>query len=249
MDHFGEELKASQHFRGLFVFPTKNEADGASVLRLALAYRRAISIDSFLSMLGIPYSLMDTVNHFYGEIATSVHILDVVEAVTSSLDINTYMMCSCFMEYNSEIVNTIVETVKVAFASGLTTAAIFGKKHKNGNPDQWLHIRPFFPIIVKLCDRILLNTRYTKSCIFSFKFNKISELYEKLHASSAWLQRYVPTTLFTKIGALPPFYRSAVKTAKAFSNDFFKRIKSAMEVSEHLLYILYFSALFVYFFG
>ena len=177
MDHFGEELKASQHFRGLFVLPTKNETDGAPVLRLALAYRRAISIDSFFTMLGIPYSLMDTVNHFYGEISTSVHILDVVEAVTSSLDINTYMMCSCFLEYNSEIVNTIVEAVKVAFAAGLTTSAIFGKKHKTGNPDQWKHIRPYFPMIVKLCDRILLSTKYTKSCNVSFRFNRISELY------------------------------------------------------------------------
>ena len=219
------------------MLPTKNETDGAPVLRLALAYRRAISIDSFFTMLGIPYSLMDTVNHFYGEISTSVHILDVVEAVTSSLDINTYMMCSCFLEYNSEIVNTIVEAVKVAFAAGLTTSAIFGKKHKTGNPDQWKHIRPYFPMIVKLCDRILLSTKYTKSCNVSFRFNRISELYEKIQASSAWLQRFVPVTLFTKIGSLPPFYRSAVKTAKSLFNDFFSMLKSAMEVSS--LYVKY----------
>lgn len=229
MDHFGDELRASVHFRGLFVFPIKNETDDAPVLRLALAYRRAISVDAFFTMLGIPYSLMDTVNHFYGEIATSVHILDIVETMTSSLDISTYMLCSCFFEYNREIVNTVVEAIRVAFAAGLTTSAIFGKKHKAGNPDQWAHIRPFFPTIVKLCDKILLNTKHTKSCSVTFKFDKVSQLFEKLHAGSAWLQRYIPTTIFTKIGALPPFYRASVKKLKSYYNDFFKLLKTGME--------------------
>ena len=231
MDHFGDEFRASQHFRGLFVFPSKNEADETPVLRVALAFRRAVSIDSFFTMLGIPYSLMDTVNHFYGEIATSVHILDIIETTTASLDISTYMMCTCFLEYNSEIVNTIIDTVRVAFAAGLTPAVIFGKKNKSGNPDQWAHIRPFFPIIVKFCDKMLQYSKFTKSCMVGLKYAKISELYEKLHASSEWLQRYIPTTIFTKIGALPPFYRASVKKLKSYYNDFFKIIKCDLEVT------------------
>jgi hypothetical protein len=91
LHHFGAELDGSQHFRGLFIFPAVNETDGRPVFRLCLAYKRAISIDNYVKMLGIPYSIDEFVNHFYGEISTNTHVLDITENCNSAFDTYMYM--------------------------------------------------------------------------------------------------------------------------------------------------------------
>ena len=103
LHHFGAELEGSQHFRGLFIFPTMNETDGRPVFRVCLGYKRAISLDSYVKMLGIPYAIDEFVNHFYGEVSTSMHLLDIVESSNSSFD--TYMHITVRIYYFMDYMN------------------------------------------------------------------------------------------------------------------------------------------------
>ncbi len=89
--HFAEELQRTPHFRGIFVFPTINETDDMKVIRICFGFKRTVSVDSYLKMIGIPYGTDDLVNHFYGEISCNTHILDIVESLYSSFDTSFYM--------------------------------------------------------------------------------------------------------------------------------------------------------------
>ena len=90
ISHFGDELQRTPHFRGIFIFPTINETDQMKVIRICIGFKRTISIDHYLKMVGIPYGTDDMINHCYGELSTNMHIVDIFENLYSSLDTSFY---------------------------------------------------------------------------------------------------------------------------------------------------------------
>lgn len=94
LHNFGDELQSTPHFRGLFVFPTINETDQMKVIRICLGFKRTVSIDSYMKMMGIPYGTDDIINHCYGEISSNMHIVDIVENLYSSFDTSFYLTVS-----------------------------------------------------------------------------------------------------------------------------------------------------------
>lgn len=79
LHHYNEEFSKNAYFRGIYCFPAVNTTDNAEVLRLAIAFKRQISVDSYLESCLIPYCLHDIFFHFSGEITSSVHISDMFE--------------------------------------------------------------------------------------------------------------------------------------------------------------------------
>lgn len=86
LHHFGDEFQKTPHFRGVFVFPTTNETDQMKVIRICLGFKRTVSVDSFLKMVGVPYGTDDLIGHCYGEISSSLHLTEIVENVYTAFD-------------------------------------------------------------------------------------------------------------------------------------------------------------------
>jgi hypothetical protein len=84
--HFSAELSASEQFKGIFVFPTVNEGDGSRVIRCALCYKRAASVDMFLEHLHMDCTLGDIVTIFTGGLFANVHIAEMVESAKAAID-------------------------------------------------------------------------------------------------------------------------------------------------------------------
>lgn len=86
LDHLGEEFNRSQQFRSIFIFPSKNVVDSTPVIRLAITFRRHISVDSFLEMMHLPYRLNEIVSHFSGEISSNMNIIEMFDKTSIPLD-------------------------------------------------------------------------------------------------------------------------------------------------------------------
>lgn len=86
MEHFGNDLQRSLQFKGLFLFPSKCTVDDSSIVRCALLFRRQISVDNFLQMMHIPYTLTDMLYHVSGEITTNMTISDIFDRSTVPFD-------------------------------------------------------------------------------------------------------------------------------------------------------------------
>lgn len=58
--HFAADLSLNAQFKGLIVFPTVNEGDGSRVIRCAICYKRAASIDLFLEHMHMVCEIINT---------------------------------------------------------------------------------------------------------------------------------------------------------------------------------------------
>jgi hypothetical protein len=86
LHHLGSELQRSPHFRGIFIFPTINDVDQMKVIRICFGFKRTISLDNYLKMIGVPYGTDDIVNHCYGEISCNTHIIEIFENAYTAFD-------------------------------------------------------------------------------------------------------------------------------------------------------------------
>ena len=55
------ELRKCVPFKSLLVFPAISDSDGGKTIRVAVVFKRAFSVDAFLTYLALPYGLMDFV--------------------------------------------------------------------------------------------------------------------------------------------------------------------------------------------
>lgn len=229
LSHFGDELQSTPHFRGLFVFPTINETDQMKVIRICLGFKRTVSIDNYMKMVGIPYGTDDIINHCYGEISTNMHIVDIFENLYTSFDTSFYLNGSTFIEFHSVMVNKIFEAIKVAFTAGLSFDNVFNSRTSKGeDPDPWVHLRKDFPKISEFCDFILNHFQGLKSYNHSFQFNKSSDLHEKLYNVVEIIQRYFPRELLTKTGALAAAYEKCCNIWNTNISSLFERFKLSL---------------------
>lgn len=94
LHHYGDELQRTPHFRGIFIFPTINETDQMKVIRICLGFKRTISLDSYLKMVGIPYGTDDIFTHCYGEVSLNMHLMDIIENVYTAFDTSFFFNVS-----------------------------------------------------------------------------------------------------------------------------------------------------------
>ena len=58
------ELRKCAPFKSLLVYPAFSDSDGGKTIRVAIVFKRAFSVDAFLTYLALPYGLMDLVQEF-----------------------------------------------------------------------------------------------------------------------------------------------------------------------------------------
>eukprot|EP01038_Epipyxis_sp_PR26KG_P013004 gene13004-17434_t len=126
--HFEKEFRNNRQYNGIHIMSAINDFDGSRVLRIALCYKRIVSIDGFLHHLMIPYKFNDLVTVLVGEIKSNIDIASLVKQSVKSLDEDISFSMDVSIGYRRNIILSIFERLRVACAAGLTAAQATFKK-------------------------------------------------------------------------------------------------------------------------
>lgn len=120
--HFEQELKRNVQFRGLFAFAAMSELDGARVIRLSLCYKRMVSVDAWLELMRIPYTLNDLVPDLNGEIKTSMALSEILSVVAYAMQMDSAMTAeaSFSISCRKKVLLSLLKRLKLALEAGYT---------------------------------------------------------------------------------------------------------------------------------
>jgi len=215
--HFDAELKRNPQFRGLFCFPAVSEGDGAPVLRLALCYKRAISVDSWFETMLLPYSLNDLLCGFNGLLKTNISLSDIFNKEASfTLDMLLTARIELSAQFRTFQIVDILKRVKLALSASFTEHQA-REGSEDANELYRRKLRESYPDIVRLFSEWERNIRGVKGTSFSFVFKKLSTMLEKLGSASHWFGQNFPPS----IGNLPGYITSTYAAwAKGFLEEY-----------------------------
>lgn len=86
MHHFEKELRNNPQFNGLYVLNDINEADNSKVLRIALSYKRIVSLDGFLEHMLLPYKIHDLIGVCLADFRTNIDLNEWVRNKVTNID-------------------------------------------------------------------------------------------------------------------------------------------------------------------
>lgn len=226
-----DELKKSLQYRGIFVFPTTNEGDGATVLRVAFAYRRIFSLDMFFSQSFIPYTISGLLPEFSGELKTSIQLVDMFTTSTTSLD--TQLSCSFILncKYMRDIILSLLQRTWLATSCELTKEQVQTPKTEveESKFKHYESLRSFFPSIASTCKTVYKVLYGINDTFSQFKFKGLSDLLFRLGNSNLWFKRMFPNELGTQSGYLKGEYEKWKVKFTAEILDIYNKLKDAME--------------------
>jgi len=226
-----DELKKSLQYRGIFVFPTTNEGDGATVLRVALAYRRIFSLDMFFSQSFIPYTISGLFPEFSGELKTSIQLVDMFTTSTTSLD--TQLSCSFILncKYMKDIILSLIQRTWLAMSCELTKEQVKDPENEaeESKFKQFENLRSFFPSIVSGCKFLYNIISGINETFLQFKFKGLSDLLFRLGNNNLWFKKMFPLELATQSGYLKGEYEAWKKSFSAEVLGLYNSLKEVLE--------------------
>ena len=227
--HFDGELKKNVQFRGIFCFEAMSEGDGAHVMRIAITYKRIVSLDSWMEQLLIPYCLNDLIVGFSGSLKTNIALSDIFNSqATFQLDTLTTARFETSLQYRAYPILELLKRVKLALAAGYTD-----HQTRSGSEDMnellRRKLRVYYPYIVSSCEYLESIIRGQKGLNFIFVFKKLSNMLSKIGGASHWFSQNFPPS----IGSIPGFITSAFsELSKNFLSEYaeiFNPIRDRME--------------------
>jgi len=230
-NHFVDELKKSLQFRGIYCFPTVNTSDGAKVLRVAVCYKRVMSIDSFLKDIYFPFKSSEIFHELSGEIKTSIQLVDMLTSPGYNLDIMCAVEAKIRFLFLKEVSQVLFERAWLAFKAGLSKCEYTepSTPEEEFTTKKLQYIRPYFLYVSEVCKKIYNSIRGFKSGQTSIKIKSLSELLGRLELLNPWFKRTFPKD-FAKVDGMCNNYYS--KWIKDLTNDLKNMYENLVEFSE-----------------
>jgi hypothetical protein len=231
--HFEDELKKNAQYRGLSVFPAENEADGAQVLRVSIAFKRIVSIDAYFEYCFIPYSLYELFPDFGGSFRTSINLYDILHAQTVSLDTSFTCQILVRLTYVRRELLSVLQRTILALSSSIFNAEIVPPDDPEDRREVrlWDKIKPYFGPIVDTCKFLHSTLKGMKNTKVNYKFKTISEFVSLMRMDNLWLTKFIPLSInLPDLGVY--LHNKFYEWKKSFSEDLEKqyvRLKKIME--------------------
>jgi hypothetical protein len=234
---FDRELKKNGEYRDIAVFPASDLTTGHRVLRVALSYSSKISVDAYLKTLGLPYLLSELVPNCFGDIFSSVDLVDILTSPTKSVDDLLALKLQLNLTYRRDIILSILERMKLAFSCGFTEEQIqyrmklvasdsYGEEMRNLE-----QLLAQFPSIVNTARSWLQWLSPLHNASFIFEYRSVSELIAKLSTFHPFVKKFFPPELFADEGAVIAVLRGVEKSFEEFFTESYNRIKTHLLVS------------------
>ena len=228
--HFDAELKRNLQFRGIFCFPATSEGDGAPVLRLAICYKRAISVDAWFETMQLPFNLNDLLCGFTGSLKTNIAMSDLfTTSKESSFMLDTQL--SARLEINTQLravaLVEILKRVKLALSASYT-AHQTRDDSEDANEVYRRKLREHYPSIVRFCEQWERNLNGLKGTSVNFVFKKLSHMLEKVGAANHWFGQMFPAAIGSSPGFVNAAYTNWTKVFLAEYMDIFQPLSDRM---------------------
>ena len=239
--------------------PGLSESDGARVVRVALGFRRAVSIDAMLHQAKLPYMLPDLMPDASIEFRTNVHFLDVINSSPGvTLDSCFAFRVQATWEIRRNLIIRILRRVNMALSAGTArrtvsetiasqakavAAALEAAKNRPINSvsdeseqlaantfmDRWAHLRGFFQ---GWKDNITSWYKWMTGMdnfMLTFKYKTISEMLGTFGHGNRWFKENFPKELASTPGTVPKLFGDLQKKFKAAVNMSFQTVQDSFD--------------------
>ena len=225
--HFDSELKKNVQFRGIYVMSTKSEADGAQVIRVALSWKRIVSIDAHFEQMLIPYCLNDLLSTCTGSFKTSASFTDIMTpSVSFQLDTAFTARFEWIFAWRRHVVLGLLRRLRLCLSAGYTEYQV-REDSEDANEIMRRKLRTYFPWLMKMTTRAESWLQGQKSAAVTFEFKTLSEMLRRLGSFSPWFQEILPES----VGSAPGWLSSQYQSFTKFCSKALKEIYSGFRVS------------------
>ena len=192
--HFDDELRKNLQYRGIFAFPAENLGDGAPVLRVALVYKKIVSLDACFEHMYIPYKFSDLCVDMSGDLKTSVTLPEILLSATISLDVMLTARLDCRLTLIASLVQPLLQRTWLALSAGLTQDQVIEPENAEELREvkRWRALRGYFPTIVNWCRNLYTCIQGMRSTTLNFKYKNLSEMLTLLGSNDYWFRKNFP---------------------------------------------------------
>jgi hypothetical protein len=207
-NHFDGEFKKNVLFRGIFCFPAHSEGDGALVMRIALCWKRAVSLDAWMEQMLLPYILNDIVTAIQGSIKTNQAFTDIFNS-TSNFQLDTLLSAQLelSLKYRPIVIETILRRIRLSLASSVTLHQT-RPDSEDANEIMRRQLRVYYPQIIAFCNYVESIIAGQRANQVKFEFKNLSELLGKIGFANTWFKKWFPESLGSVQGYVTRLYNS-----------------------------------------
>lgn len=146
---------------------------------------------------------------------------------------------TCTVKFARDILLNILRRISMALAAGYSAVNLFGldrvdtEFEEDENElkyiDKWLHIRPYFPTLIKWVKYAITVIEGTKRTSTSLGFSNLSELLKRTGGGNIWFNTWFPKELSSVPQFIPLAYKSWLARFKASIMETFDTLQFYFE--------------------
>ena len=227
--HYDSELKKNVQFRGIYVLSTKSESDGAQILRIAIAYKRIVSIDAHFEQMLIPYCLNDLISTCTGSFKTSASFSDIMNP-SGNFKLDTVLTArfECIVNIRRFVVLGLLRRLFLSLKAGYTEHQV-RPDSEDANEIMRRKLRAFFPWIMSTVAHIESWLRGHKNVIVSTEFRVLSDLLARMGKFNPWFRQNLPEKIGSEPGWVSRTYQAFTKYCNSSMREIYTFFKNSME--------------------
>lgn len=227
--HFDAELKRNVQFRGIYVLTTKSEADGSQVLRIAVCYKRIVSLDAHFEQMLIPYCLNDLITVCTGSLKTSASFADImVPSAVFQLDTAFTARFELIFAFRKFVVQKLLRRLYLCLSAGYTERQV-RPDSEDANEVMRRKLREFFPWIMERAKVAESWLRGHKTVDATLEFKILSDLLSRLGSFHPWVKQNLPEAIGSEPGWINKAYQTFSKYWSGALKDIFNGFKVSLE--------------------
>ena len=227
--HFDAELKKNVQFRGIYVLSTVSEGDGAKVLRIAVCYKRIVSLDAHFEQMLIPYCLTDLIGACTGSFKTSASFSDIMNpSNVFQLDTAFTARFESIFSYRKHIVLGLVHRLYLSLSAGYTEHQV-RPDSEDANEIMRRKLRAYFPWMMSTASYAESWIRGHKSVSATFEFKALSELLSRLGKVHPWFKSWLPESIGSAPGWINGTYQTFCKGISRDLKEIYDKFRTSLE--------------------
>lgn len=199
------------------------------MLRVAVCYKRIVSLDAHFEQMRIPYLLNDLIGTFTGSFKTSASFADIMNPSTVfQLDTAFTARFECIFSYRKNIVLGLVHRLFLSLSAGYTEHQV-RPDSEDVNEILRRKLRAHYPWMMATAGRIEAWIRGQKSVSATLEFKTLSELLARVGKFDPWFKTWLPESIGSAPGWINATYQTFYKALNRDLKGIFDGFRGTLE--------------------